>query len=429
MTPECEILIGDVRAKLKELKARGTKVQCVVTSPPYWGLRDYGTPPVVWGGSAECDHDWGEASTRHRGGPQGQTGDRSTRDTSAQDKTGDFATGQFCRKCGAWLGQLGLEPTPQLFVEHMVEVFDALWDVLADDGVCWLNLGDCYSDSGRGPDVGSTLLGSRANQEQSRRAVTRETYKGLKPKNVVGQPWRVAFALQDRGWTLRQDIIWEKPNPMPESVTDRCTKAHEYLFLLTKRESYYYNADAIKEPASPDSHARYARGRSDSHKWADGGPLNQTIAKSFDHMLRKAGEPGVNPKANGLFPSGWDSGKGRAHRALTGRYPKPKQNASFSAVVKDLVDMRNKRSVWTIPTEPYSEAHYATFPRGLVRPCILAGSRPGDVVLDPFGGSGTVGEVALEYGRNSILIDLNAGNEALMLGRMAKHAGQGVLAI
>jgi site-specific DNA-methyltransferase (cytosine-N4-specific) len=247
-------------------------------------------------------------------------------------------------------------------------------------------------------------------------------------------PWRVAFALQADGWYLRQDIIWAKPCPMPESVRDRCTKAHEYIFLLTKRPDYYYDADAIKEPVTGGSHPR---------------------------------GNGVNPKAAGTgvgwgyaddekprtkYPSGWDDSLGTSHKAIDyaraekdqgraeqglrdstklgrGAGWRNKQNESFSGAVNRLVDTRNKRSVWTIPPEPYPDAHYATFPSGLVRPCILAGSRPGDLILDPFGGSGTVGAVAIEYGRNAILIDVNPANERLMLDRMAAHAGQSVLPI
>lgn len=190
-------------------------------------------------------------------------------------------------------------------------------------------------------------------------------------------------ALFKQGWYLRSDIIWSKLNPMPESARDRPTKSHEYLFLLSKRARYFYDAEAIKEPSSPNSHARYARGRSDDHKWANGGPGNQTIAKTFDHM------PGVNPKA--------------AQNA-----PGLKQNASWSAAVKDLVESRNKRSVWTVATQPFSEAHFATFPPKLIEPCIKAGCPEGGVVIDPFFGAGTTGLVASRLNRQYIGIELSA---------------------
>jgi site-specific DNA-methyltransferase (cytosine-N4-specific) len=221
--------------------------------------------------------------------------------------------------------------------------------------------------------------------------------EGLKPKDLVGQPWRLAFALQDAGYYLRQDIVWHKPNPMPESVRDRCTKAHEYLFLLTKNEKYFYDFAAMQEPVSGGAHARGS---------------------------------GVNPKA--VVPAGWDTSAG-GHRALTGRYagtgvgfgrgydkvakPRAKQNASFSAAVKDLVDTRNRRSVWSIPTQSFDGAHFATFPEALVEPCILAGSRPGDIVFDPFMGSGTVASVAQRLGRRWLGAELNPDYIALQAER------------
>ncbi|MGO4151484.1 DNA-methyltransferase [Cupriavidus sp. YAF13] len=302
---------GDCCAVMRDLVAAGVRVQCIVTSPPYWGLRDYGVA-----------------------------------------------------------GQLGLEPTLREFLDSMVEVFDLCRELLADDGTLWLNMGDGY-------------VPCRA--------------AGVKPKDVTGQPWRLALALQDAGWWLRQDIVWHKPNPMPESVRDRCTKAHEYVFLLTKSERYFCDFAAMQEPVSGGAHSRGA---------------------------------GVNPKAD--IPSGWDTSAG-GHRALKGRYagtgvgfgrgydkvakPRAKQNASFAAAVAPLVDTRNRRSVWTIPTQSYSEAHFATFPEALVEPCVLAGSRPGDIVLDPFMGSGTVASVAQRLGRRWLGAELNPEYIALQAER------------
>jgi site-specific DNA-methyltransferase (cytosine-N4-specific) len=198
----------------------------------------------------------------------------------------------------------------------------------------------------------------------------------LPSKNLVGIPWRVALALQADGWYLRSDIIWSKPNPMPESVTDRPTKSHEYLFLMSKNERYYYDNEAIKEPCADDTEARYERGRSDKHKWADGGPGNQTIAKSFDHM-KKIGN-------------------------------KKRKSAG---------DKRNKRDVWVVPTQPFRGSHFATFPPALIEPCILAGSRPGDIVLDPFFGSGTTGQVAEQLGRQWIGCEIQRDYEPLQKKR------------
>ena len=393
--PSCEILIGDVRAQLRELIRRKIKVRTVVTSPPYWGLRCYDTVPQIWGGKRKCEHDFAPAPSMNRGGPQGKTGGRADRDTFAQDSVGDISTGEFCRHCGAWRGELGLEPTPMLWVKHIVEVFDLVWQVLADDGTVWVNFGDSYAQGGRGTATGSTLQGGQRNQVRSRRDASRSQFKALGEKQLIGQPWRAAFALQEAGWILRQDIIWAKPSPMPESCRDRCTKSHEYVFLLSKQEKYFFDQEAIKEPCTGGAHSRGS---------------------------------GVNPKANGTGGfAQWQQGRG-AHNTINHNraLPRSKQNASFSGVVNQIVETRNKRSVWWIPSEPFLGAHYATFPTGLVRPCILAGSRPGETVLDIFGGSGTVGEVSLEYGRSCILIDLDPRNEALMLERCNHTPGLGI---
>lgn len=446
-TPKLEILIGDVREQLSALKAAGRKVQMVMTSPPYWGLRCYDTKPQVWGGTPDCPHFLEDLPSLHRGGPQGPTGDRATRDTSARDVIGDFKPGRTCRLCGAWIGELGLEPTPMLWVEHIVEVFDLVWDVLADNGTLWVNFGDSYAQGGRGSDTGSTLGHTRRNQQQSRRANVRTRYKELGEKQLIGQPWLAAFALQQAGWVLRQDIIWAKPAPMPESIRDRFTKSHEYLFLFAKNKKYYFNQEAIREPVSGGAHARGPGNKKNSYTTLyeeTQDPKHRTKAGLVAFAEReRAKRAGVNPKAD--IPDGWATGLGK-HTAIAhstgdktvgrkeqdlkdadgfGHGPgwRNKQNASFSAAVTNLVPTRNKRSVWWVPSEPYAGAHYATFPTGLVRPCVLAGSAPGDVVLDIFGGSGTVGEVALEYGRNAVLIDLDPRNEKLMRERCKETPG------
>lgn len=356
-----------IQADARQLPIASGAVQCVVTSPPYWGLRDYGIP-----------------------------------------------------------GQLGLEASPEEYVANMVAVFREVRRVLRDDGTLWLNIGDSYS---RAPEKGGSGPGNKGNRhiDDARRIMSESNGSsdgkvgradrapvhvgglGLKPKDLVGIPWRVAVALQADGWYLRSDIIWSKPNPMPESVTDRPTKAHEYLFLLAKSERYFYNADAIKEPASLDTHARYARGRSDNHKWTGGGPGDQTIARTFEHM--RLGKEGPNSRMHvNRDPQHEEE---QTHRRA-GVHPKAapagsgiRANESFSAAVKDIVSDRNKRSVWTIATQPYSGAHFATFPEKLVETCLLAGSRPGDIVFDPFVGSGTVIRVATRLQRRGVGCDLN----------------------
>jgi DNA modification methylase len=308
-----------IRADARQIPLQDACVQCVVTSPPYWGLRDYGID-----------------------------------------------------------GQLGLESTPDAYVAALVSVFREVRRVLKDDGTVWLNLGDSYATgAGSGRSMGGACFGKQnqvidaasypANQPN------RMPIDGLKPKDLVGIPWRVAFALQADGWYLRSDIIWHKPNPMPESVTDRPTKAHEYLFLLAKAASYYYNADALREPNSDD---------------LSGG---RQYAQAKYLRLEKR-NPNGQPDGQGHNMYGRDNLKGR-----------------------------NKRSVWTIPTQPYTGAHFATMPEALVTPCILAGSRGGDLVLDPFSGSGTVLEVANRLGRRSVGCDINPVYHDLTKTRTAQR--------
>lgn len=296
-----KVLLGDCIESLKTLDDES--INCCVTSPPYWGLRDYG----------ETD-------------------------------------------------QLGLEETPKEYVANMVKVFSEVKRVLTKDGTLWLNLGDSYAAQRGGThQPAESLAGGKGGKTESGDRVNRDRHDGynpsrnankigLKHKDLVGIPWRVAFALQADGWYLRQDIIWHKPNPMPESVTDRCTKSHEYIFLLSKSSKYYYDHDAIKEKAT----------RTSSTKPRNFGSLKQ-------------------------------EGTGR------------------NGIGRDFIDTgtRNKRSVWTVNTKPYKEAHFATFPKKLIRPCIQAGCPKGGVVLDPFGGSGTTAEVANGLGRDAILCELN----------------------
>jgi DNA modification methylase len=281
-----------------------------VTSPPYYGLRDYG-------------HD----------------------------------------------GQIGLEKTPEEYIAAMVEVFRCVWDVLADDGTLWLNIGDSYAmASMRGENsVFSGGVGAHAGYKTgSVKLGKRSIPFGLKAKDLIGIPWMLAFALRADGWYLRQDIIWHKPNPMPELVQDRCTKAHEYIFLLSKSQSYYFDNEAIAEPLAASSVARLAQ---------------PTLAK-------QTGSDRVPGKTNGNMKA---VGNG---------------------------ETRNRRSVWTVTTKPYKGAHFATFPPDLIEPCILAGAPAGGVVLDPFMGSGTTAAVAIANGRNYLGCELNPAYKELQDARI-----------
>lgn len=308
------IEFGDCRDTMRRWAADGVRAQMCVTSPPYFGLRDYGHP-----------------------------------------------------------GQLGLEQTPEQYVAALVEVFRCVWDVLVDDGTLWLNIGDSYARTG-GTDrkvsdsakVGSTRDTMEQIGDRTQRAPT-----GLKDKDLSGIPWRLAFALQADGWYLRQDIIWHKPNPMPESVRDRCTKAHEYIFLLSKSERYFFDSEAMKEDAI-------------------GGQTGKAASFKRDGSKREQKIPGQG----------------------CGTHRPDREDVAYNGA------KRNRRSVWTVATRPYKGAHFATFPPALIEPCILAGSRPGDIVLDPFMGSGTTAAVALQHGRQYLGCELNPAYQPLQDARV-----------
>lgn len=378
-------IVGDCLDVLPTLEAGG--VQCCVTSPPYWGLRDYGT--ATWkGGNTDCDHLAPKA---------GGTGAASA--IQVKVKRIDFESGgQFrnvCKKCGALRidSQLGREATPEAYVAKLVAVFREVKRVLRDDGTLWLNLGDSYA-ANRSYQVPDSKWTDVGNSKPSTVPL------GLKPKDLVGIPWRVAFALQADGWYLRQDIIWSKPNPMPESVRDRCTKSHEYIFMLTKNERYYYDADAIAEPLA-DSTLNDAR----------------MTLEGYETGRPERGYPGGASHGSGMLMP--------RRKAISGTYSEDAGrndgNRHPSGGYITGTEKRNKRSVWTVTTKPFNGAHFATFPPGLIEPCILAGSKPGDLVLDPFGGSGTTGEVAEKLGRRWLLIELNPEYEKLSRERTAQQ--------
>jgi len=306
-------------------------------------LRDYGT--AKWeGGNGNCEH-----TISHYSDNLKPDCDRPVR--------GDRS---LCIKCGAKRidSQIGLELTPQEYVEKIVLIFREVRRVLRADGTLWLNLGDTYSAQ-RWTKKGETTTPAQPMNGMSDtwRAIAPTKESGLPDKNLVGIPWRVAFALQTDGWYLRQDIIWHKPNPMPESVTDRCTKAHEYIFLMSKNPNYYFDNEAISENAI-SKQGKGAIGR---------GQQGYSVASG----------KGMSPQQD---HSGWMGGDGNT---------------------------RNKRSVWSVTVKPYKEAHFATFPKELIEPCVLAGCPKDGTILDPFGGSGTTAEVAIENGRNALLVELN----------------------
>lgn len=332
-----QILQGDCRDVLKTLP-EGSINMCV-TSPPYYGLRDYGT--ATWsGGDPNCDHV--EKIAAHGG------------ERADRDQTGNiFKFRGTCEKCGATSSdnQIGLEQTPEEYIQQLVEVFREVRRVLKDDGTLWVNIGDSYYNYRSGTAFVKQSVAKTDQDLPSFSPSRNNKLAGLKSKDLIGIPWMLAFALRADGWYLRQDIIWHKPNPMPESVKDRCTKAHEYIFLLSKSKEYYFDYEAIKEKGVIPAGTLGAKGSEE-----------------------RVAEPGVNSR--------------------------PPEYKVYDG-------MRQKRSVWTVNTKPYKGAHFATFPTELITPCIQAGCPKDGMVLDPFGGSGTTGYVADKLGRNATLIELN----------------------
>jgi len=386
------LLHGDTKEVLKGLPAN--MFRTCVTSPPYYGLRDYGT--AKWnGGDPNCKHTVGSGDN-----------DNLKPDVTRPERNGDKR--QFCQKCGAIRidSQIGLEATPEQYVENLVHVFREVWRVLADDGTLWLNIGDSYwGGKGQSSQAWSTEHQDRDTLQKAQHQITgkgetRPTdgrHPVIKPKDLIGIPWMIAFALRADGWYLRSEIIWHKRNPMPESVRDRPTKAHEQIFLLSKSKKYYYDYKAILEPANYD-------GRKDtmmkgSKKYANGfAPADTTT--------------------NTVHVKGHERWRWK-NLQEDGQRPHTIHEKRAKGLKDEVFAVRNKRSVWTVSTKPFKGAHFAVFPPDLIRPCILAGSAEGDYVLDPFNGSGTTGVVSLEHGRNYYGIDLNEEYLEISRSRLA----------
>lgn len=336
---------GDCRKVLADVE--DGFVQTCVTSPPYFGLRDYGTGD--WeGGDPLCDHQHRNPRADHsRSEPLGTRGQQRAAAAAVTPMRGR------CSRCGAERidDQIGLEPTPEEYVEAIVDVFRQVRRVLRDDGTVWLNLGDSYADRANRRSDGESFRADRADVVPAK---LNTIGAGRKQKDLIGLPWMVAFALRADGWYLRSDIIWHKTNAMPESVADRPTSAHEHVFLLAKSKTYYYDAAAIRE--------------------ADGGKASGNGYQRGPHRLSYIDQSGDNRGS----AEPWTPGRGR-----------------------------NKRNVWTVPTQPSDIEHFAMWPPRLIEPCILAGAPSGGVVLDPFAGTGTTGMVALALGRDFLGVELN----------------------
>ena len=466
-----DIKIGDCREKLKELP--NNFFHTVITSPPYWGLRDYGTGKWT-GGNPNCSHIAG----------------KSRNDADREFGTKETLTVQYrdvCKDCGAVRqdNQIGMEPSPEEYVRKIVRTFQEVKRVLRPDGTLWLNLGDSYSSGGRTSTTNQSVRGDKDY------GVTRPPVSSsIKPKDLVGIPWRVALALQEDGWYLRQDIIWHKPNPMPESVKDRCTKSHEYIFLFSKNRKYFYDNEAIKEPVKKDWGTRN-RTNGKYHNTGTGLQPHSGLTKSYDRKNKRSVWL-VEEKSHGKYGSQENEAKHRqgihANRgdnliAVRTKLPTQKEfveflrsktNAKVLAENTDIPltkiehwfrfdnsgfayptiedwkkvrkhiddydvmdegltyfelktdevavsDKKNKRSVWSITNKPYKGAHFATYPPDLIEPCILAGSEKGDIILDPFMGSGTTAMVAKSLGRDYIGCELHEDYGNLIQKRVQEY--------
>lgn len=359
------VIQGDALEMLKTLPDES--IDCCVTSPPYYGLRDYGTG--IWvGGDPNCPH-----KRLSKYSPDTITGHAQE---ELRGNVGDGIYKTICPLCGAVRvdKQIGLEETPEEYVKKLTDIFHEVKRVLKDDGTLWLNMGDTYN----GNKIGNTEYIKNPALFESQGEFRKKTWNGAKQKDLIGIPWMLAFSLRSDGWYLRQDIIWHKPNPMPESVKDRCTKSHEYVFLLSKSPHYYFDNEAIQE-RSISTDAR-------------------------ESALVRAREKGYNTKDR-LYPENYL----KNIKADGSNYGdnNDKHYATYSGNTWEPNGYRNKRDVWTVPTKPCTEAHFATFPEDLVKPCILAGSRQGGIVLDPFFGAGTTGRVAEALNRHYIGIELN----------------------
>lgn len=371
------ILEGHALQELQSVVSNS--VQTVITSPPYWGLRDYRTPPAFFPSAVDScedgDHDFEESATlqdnlRFRAGENTDVGNQTNEAIFSEN----IAVSQICRRCGGWMGQLGLEASPKEYVRHLVQIFEQVHRCLKDTGTLWVNIADTYA-ADRSKQVSQTVAGGEKSYEDERyNGIGCLVPEGMKPKDLIGIPWMLAFALRDAGWYLRSDIIWEKENPMPESVKDRPTKAHEYIFLLSKSRRYYYDYEAIQEEQKAASIKRMAYGWNGNNK-------RDYVAGVQNHM-----------------------------------------SEYFKKSPEEQSDMRNRRTVWRVATQPSSEEHYAMYPEKLIEPCVLAGSAEGDTVMDIFSGTGTTGIVAVRHLRNYIGIELNPASVLISKRRVEREA-------
>jgi site-specific DNA-methyltransferase (adenine-specific) len=410
------IVQGDCLEVMRQMPDKW--VNCIITSPPYWGLRDYGIEPLIWDGDPECEHSFDSKRTPRPNGSGGKT-DFIKNTHARKDKDNiseyvdynDSATySQVCLKCNAWRGSLGLEPTMDMYINHLCSIFDEAKRVLRDDGTLWVNLGDTYASDGsqetrfwHGSNQGKHQLGNGdglLSKEYSGRCRTNE----VPSKSLCMIPFRYAIEMVNRGWILRNDIIWHKPNCMPSSAKDRFTVDFEHVFFFSKSKRYYFEQQF--EPLAEGTIPRLARGVSESNKWVNGadGQTKHTMSQPREN---KGKQYGTN------YGGDWKCNRGHS--------------GYFRLDGKPLFDIekgRNKRSVWNISTKGFPEAHFATFPETLVEPMIKAGCPEGGIVYDPFMGAGTVAVVAKRLNRHYVGVELKADYIEMANRRIAKEIPQ-----
>lgn len=404
-----EVLVGHAKEVLASLSEKS--IQCCVTSPPYYGLRSYGLGGVIWGGDKDCEHIWGEKNPPLHKGQVKQT---KWKLANGIEKAGNKETGRFCCKCGAWYGNLGLEPTPELYVEHLVEILRGVKRVLRDDGVLWLNLGDSYYNyrPGKGQkQVQQTIANSKRDlpDESGKRG---NKIENLKEKDLIGIPWMVAFALRDDGWYLRQDITWAKKNCMPESVKDRCTKSHEYIFLLTKSSHYFFDNEAIREPCIEKGRPSKSKKRNKRSVWWVGTkPCRWDFCRNCQSLYEGKDRRAIN-KIDGekVCP------KCKSHEHWV---------KHFAMFPDDLIDScilsgTSAQGCCEKCSAPWERIMKNNVTIGWEPSCDCDTSIAPCKVLDPFCGAGTTGTVSASHGLDFVGIDLNEAYAEVARARIKK---------
>lgn len=401
-----KVLVGDCIEKLKELPDES--VNCIVTSPPYYGLRDYGTGEWV-GGDPDCPHYRTSKFSENTA-----TGHKAMMEQG--EAVGDAIYKTVCPLCGAVRidKQIGLEETPQEYINRLVMVFRECRRVLKDDGTLWVNIGDTYAWTGN---KGNYRDPKNEDGRNGQSVAVNQKVNGCKSKDMIGIPWMLAFALRDDGWYLRQDIIWHKPNPMPEPVKDRCVKSHEYIFLLSKSNHYSFDYEAIQEDAVCKNDRRGGQGRIEYDGKRKSGGVQGTLAQhSFVKITDKRNKRDV-------WQADEDHYKNLQYKGQQNHTMHERRAEGYADTI---YEKRNKRDVWSVTTKAVKEAHFATFPEDLIEPCILAGSQVGETVLDPFCGSGTTGIVSVRNQREFIGIELNPEYAEMSVRRINKEISQGI---